>query len=112
MAVSEVYGQKEWFVTAPINGKTAEGGSGVGDDTTHLQQIHAIRLHAVYSLTNSLFYDWPGDFRRSKYTPLCCANDIDRGCDIFDILDSSTLTTEKNEEAGEREGKMFGWKRP
>lgn len=59
---------------------------------THLQQVHSVRLHAVDSLTYGFLYDWPGHFHRSKYTPLCRANDLDRSCDI---LDSSTLTTVK-----------------
>lgn len=75
-------------------------GNGVrGIQETHLQQVHTIRLHAVDSLTDSLFYDWPGHFHRSKYAPLCCAYDIDRRYDFFD---SSTLTTVEEEKKKQR----------
>ena len=69
---------------------------------THLQQVHTLRLHAVDSLTDGLLYDLSGNFYRSKYAPLCCANDFDRRCDI---ADSSTLTTVKN---GRGKKKMMG----
>jgi len=57
---------------------------------TYLQQIYAIRLHALHPLTYGLFHDWSGRHHRSKYAPFCCANDLDRRLEVFD---SSALST-------------------
>ena len=98
-----------YFVAPPMNGITANGGDGVREVTTYLQQVHTSRLHTIHPLTYGIFHDLTGHLRGSKHTPFRCADDVDRRLEVFD---GSTLSTMTTGERRRNKGKWFGSKRP
>jgi hypothetical protein len=58
------------------------GARGSGEET-HLQEVHAIGLHAIHPFTHSLFDGLTGDFHGPKDAPFGRADDSDRGLEVL-----------------------------
>lgn len=50
---------------------------------TDLEEVDAIRLHAVHPLAHGVFDDLAGDFGGAKDAPFGRADDFDRGLDVL-----------------------------